>query len=269
MRSIKTLRLLSVIGLSAMMTMEMSAVETGSGMGVGIMGLKKKNTSYQVGQLYIGGHVGVAVPTSIGEDDGWTFKDAAKTGFVIYGDVMRQMNQAIGLGGEIGFRNYPYNDQKIHPNVNGESRRITGRASYEATYRGLDFDLTGRVFITTKAVRPFIGVFGGGEIVMNSVTYNPPPSYQKYTVTDCKTTNLSPLFGFMAGAYFKAGKRTLMSVQGRIAFVTSVKDGVISVYNDDYPQDKPEALHPIAHEKETNISITIGLHVGKDAKNQR
>ncbi len=225
-----------------------------------MVSMRKKNTSFNVGQLYIGGHMGFAVPTAIGEDDKWTFKDAAKTGFVIYADVMRQMNQAVGLGGEIGFRNYPYNDQKFLA-VNSQY------GTYESKFRALDFDLTGRVFFSTNSVRPFLGIFAGGELIMNQATFVPKGEYLKYTETDYKKTNLSPLFGVMAGAYFKVGKRTLLSVQGRLAIVPTVKSEVQYAIPENYPYER-YSIHPVAHEKQTNVSITVGLHVGRDRKNQ-
>lgn len=221
---------------------------------------KKQNTSFLVGQIYAGGHAGFAVPTSIGRsDDEISFKDVAKTGFVIYGDMMWQMNQAIGLGGEIGYRRYGYNDKKTWGN-------LTRYGTFDATFQTIDFDLTGRVFIGRQSIRPFVGILIGGEVLMNDVDFAPSTQYQgSVPATVYETRNLSVMYGLMAGAYFKAGRRTLLSVQARLNFVPTVDDGTIEITQ---PNGDLQTIFQNTHGNQTNISVTFGLHIGTQKNNK-
>lgn len=216
--------------------------------------------TFNVGQVYVGGHAGFAIPTSLGRGgEELSFRDVAKTGFVIYADVMRQMNQSIGLGAEAGFRNYPYNDKKTWSN-------LTRYGQFEASYRAVDFNLTGRLFFTRNAIRPLLGVVVGGELVMNSVDFTPNNRYEgvvRPTVYDTKS--ISPAFGVMTGAYYKAGRRTLVSLQMRLNFVPRLKDDTIEI-------DTGSDIQSIAqnpHGNQTNISVTLGLHIGTQRNNRR
>lgn len=221
----------------------------------------RRYDTFNVGQIYAGGHVGFAIPTSIGRSSAdLSFRDVAKTGFVIFADVMRQMNQSVGLGAEVGFRNYPYNDKKTWSN-------LTRYGTFEATYRALDFNLTGRLFFSRNTVRPFLGITAGGEVIMNSVDFTPNTKYAgAMTATTYSTTNLSASLGLMTGAYFKAGKRTLMSCQIRLNIVPQLKDDVIEVADSDYGDIQTVAQNP--HGNQTNISVTLGLHIGTQRNNK-
>lgn len=220
---------------------------------------KKQNTSFLVGQIYVGGNVGFAVPLGLGRsDDELAFNDVAKTGFVINADVMRQMNQAIGLGAEVGYRKYGYNDKKTWGS-------LTRYGAFDASYQALDFDLTGRVFIGRQSIRPFIGILVGGELIMNNVDFTPSTQYSgAIAATQYKTTNLSVAYGVMSGAYFKAGRRTLLSLQVRLNFVPSLEDGTIEVKNNDDIQ----YIHQNQHGNQHNLTITLGLHVGTQKNNK-
>lgn len=220
----------------------------------------KQNTSFLVGQIYVGGHVGFAIPTSIGRSsDELSFRDVAKTGFVIYADGMRQMNQAIGLGAEVGYRKYGYNDKKTWGS-------LTRYGSFDADYQAVDLNLTGRVFIGRQSIRPFIGILVGGELIMNSVDFNPSTQYKgAINATQYKTTNLSAAYGVMAGAYFKAGRRTLVSVQARLNFVPTLEGGTISVTQSN---GDIQYISQNQHGNQTNVSVTVGLHIGTQKNNK-
>ena len=220
-----------------------------------------RSSTFNVGQIYVGGHIGFAIPTSIGRgDDELSFRDVAKTGFVIYGDMMRQMNQSIGVGAEAGFRSYGYNDKKTWAN-------LTRYGTFDATYRAIDLNLTGRVFFSRTAVRPFLGVLVGGEFVMNTVDFTPNTKYtgaMKATKYDSK--GISPAFGVMTGAYFKAGRQTLASLQVRLNVVPHLKDGEISVVGDN---GDIQSIAQNPHGNQTNISVTLGIHIGTQQNNRR
>ena len=70
---------------------------------------------------------------------------------------MRQMNQSVGVGAEAGFRSYGYNDNKTWAN-------LTRYGTFDATYRAVDLNLTGKLFFSRNSVRPFLGVLVGGEL---------------------------------------------------------------------------------------------------------
>lgn len=220
-----------------------------------------RSSTFNVGQIYVGGHVGFAIPTAIGRgDDELSFRDVAKTGFVIYGDVMRQMNQSVGVGAEAGFRSYGYNDNKTWAN-------LTRYGTFDATYRAVDLNLTGKVFFSRNSVRPFLGVLVGGELVMNTVDFTPNTKYSgvmKATKYDSK--GLSAAFGVMTGAYFKAGRRTLASLQLRLNVVPQLKDVTISVVGDN---GDIQSIAQNPHGNQTNISVTFGLHIGTQRDNRR
>lgn len=220
-----------------------------------------RSSTFNVGQIYVGGHIGFAIPTSIGrDDDEISFRDVAKTGFVIYADAMRQMNQSIGVGAEFGFRNYGQNDKKTWSN-------LTRYGEFEATYRALDLNLTGRLFFSRKAVRPFFGVLVGGELIMNSVDFTPNTQYAgAISATQYKTNNISPAFGVMTGAYFKAGRQTLASLQVRLNIVPQLKDDVISMQSSN---GDTQSIAQNPHGNQTNISVTLGLHIGTQRDNRR
>lgn len=216
--------------------------------------------TFNVGQVYAGGHVGFAIPTAIGRGGGeLSFRDVAKTGFVVYADVMKQMNQSIGLGAEAGFRNYPYNDKKTWSN-------LTRYGQFEASYRAIDLNLMGRLFFSRNAIRPVLGIVVGGELIMNSVDFTPNNRYEGVVrPTVYETRSVSPAFGVMTGAYYKAGRRTLVSLQLRLNFVPRLKDDTIEV-------DTGSDIQSIAqnpHGNQTNISVSLGLHVGTQRNNRR
>lgn len=221
---------------------------------------KKQNTSFLVGQLYAGGNVGFAVPLGLGrKDDELAFNDVAKTGFVINADAMWQMNQAIGLGGEVGYRKYGYNDQKTWGS-------LTRYGAFDASYQAIDFDLTGRVFIGRQSIRPFIGILVGGELIMNNVDFNPSTQYAgSIAATKYKTTNLSVAYGVMTGAYFKAGRRTLLSLQMRLNLVPKVDDGIIQV---EQSNGDIQNIHQNQHGNQHNLTITLGMHIGTQKNNK-
>lgn len=220
----------------------------------------RQNTSFLVGQLYAGGHIGFAVPLGLGRGgDELAFNDVAKTGFVVYADVMKQLNQAIGLGGEVGYRRYGYNDKKTWGS-------LTRYGSFDANYQAVDFNLTGRVFLGRQSIRPFIGVLVGGEVIINDVDFAPSKQYAgAINATQYKTTNLSSAFGVMAGAYFKAGRRTLLSVQARLNIVPQLKDGVIEVSQ---PNGDLQYIAQNQHGNQSNISVTVGMHIGTQKNNK-
>ena len=222
---------------------------------------RRINSTYNVGQIYVGGHIGMGVPLAIGRKDSQiAFNDVAKTGFVVYADAMRLMTQNISLGADFGFRNYPYNDKKTWSN-------LTRYGTFEASYRALDLDVTGRLFFTTNSVRPFFGVFGGAELIMNDVDFIPSASYaESISATQYSTTNISPMFGFMAGVYMKVGKRTLLSLQGRLSFVPTLDDGIIEITN---PRNQEvQTMYQNVHGNQTNLAITLGIHVGTNKNNK-
>lgn len=219
------------------------------------------NTSFNVGQLYVGGHVGFSLPTAIGrEKDQISFKDVAKTGFVIFADGMYQMNQQVGVGGEVGFRTYPYNDERTWSN-------LTRYGAFEASYTAIDFGLNGRLFLTRTAVRPFLGIHAGGEVAMNKVDFVPNAKYASLAKpTVYESNSLSACFGFMTGAYFKVGRRTLASVQIRLSLVPQLKDEDIVVTNE-YQEIQTTKQNP--HGNQNNLSVTVGLHIGTQKNNKR
>lgn len=220
---------------------------------------RRQNTSFLVGQVYVGGDIGFAVPLGVGRgSDELAFNDVAKTGFAIYGDVMRQMNQAIGLGGEVGYRKYGYNDKKTWG-------QLTRYGAFDATYQAVDFNLTGRLFIGRQSIRPFIGVLVGGELIMNSVDFTPSKQYESISATNYKTTNMSVAYGVMSGAYFKAGRRTLLSLQVRLNFVPTLDDGTIEVTQ---PNGDIQFISQNQHGNQTNLTVTLGMHIGTQKNNK-
>lgn len=220
---------------------------------------RKQNTSFLVGQLYVGGHVGFSVPLGLGrKDEELAFNDVAKTGFVIYADCMKQMNQAIGLGGEVGYRRYGQNDKKTWGT-------LTRYGNFDATYQAIDFDLTGRVFIGRQSIRPYIGILAGGELVMNSMDFTPNSAHSNLDATVYKTTNVSVLYGVMAGAYFKAGKRTLLSISARLSFVPTLDDGLIEITESN---GDTQHIYKNMHGNQHNISVTVGMHIGTQKNNK-
>lgn len=220
---------------------------------------RRQNTSFLVGQVYVGGDIGFAVPLGVGRgSDELAFNDVAKTGFAIYGDVMRQMNQAIGLGGEVGYRKYGYNDKKTWGS-------LTRYGAFDAKYQALDFNLTGRLFIGRQSIRPFIGILVGGEMIMNSVDFTPSKQYESIAATNYKTTNMSVAYGVMSGAYFKAGRRTLLSLQVRLNFVPTLDDGTIEVSQ---PNGDIQYIAQNQHGNQTNLTVTLGMHIGTQKNNK-
>lgn len=221
---------------------------------------RKQNTSFLVGQVYVGGNVGFAIPLGIGRgDDELAFNDVAKTGFVIAADIMRQMNQAIGLGGEVGYRRYGYNDKKTWG-------QLTRYGAFDASYQAIDFNLTGRVFIGRQSIRPFIGVIAGGELIMNNVDFTPSTQYSgSIDATNYKTTNLSVAYGVMSGAYFKAGRRTLLSLQVKLNFIPTLEDGKIQITQ---PNGDTQDIYQNQHGNQTNLTITLGMHIGTQKNNK-
>lgn len=219
----------------------------------------RQNSSFLVGQVYAGGNVGFAIPMGIGRSgDELAFNDVAKTGFAIYADVMRQMNQAIGLGGEVGYRKYGYNDKKTWGS-------LTRYGAFDASYQAVDFNLTGRLFLGRQSIRPFIGVLVGGELIMNSVDFTPSKQYQNIPATNYKTTNMSVAYGVMSGAYFKAGRRTLLSLQVRLNFVPTLDDGTIEVSQ---PNGDTQFIAQNQHGNQTNLTVTLGMHIGTQKNNK-
>lgn len=220
-----------------------------------------RGSTFNVGQIYVGGHLGFAIPTSIGRSSNEiSFRDVAKTGFVIYADMMRQMNQSIAVGAEAGFRNYGQNDQKTWSN-------LTRYGNFEAKYQAVDLNLTGRLFFTRQSIRPFLGVQVGGELIMNSVDFTPNTKYQgAIDATQYKTNNISPAFGIMTGAYFKAGRQTLASLQVRLNIVPQLKDDIISMESSN---GDIQSIAQNPHGNQTNISVTLGIHIGVQQDNRR
>ena len=216
-------------------------------------------SSFNVGQVYVGGHLGMAVPLSLGrDDDEISFHDVAKTGFVIYADGMYQMSQAIGVGAELGFRTYPYSDERTWSN-------LTRYGTFEAKYTAFDFALNGRLFLGRKTIRPFLGVAAGGELIMNSIDFVPNSLSSSTHATNYDSHFVSACFGFMGGAYFKAGKRTLVSLQVRLNLVPNLKDELIEMTG---AQGDIQTVQRNPHGNQNNLMVTIGLHVGTQKNNK-
>ena len=69
----------------------------------------------------------------------------------------------------------------------------------------------------------------------------------------------------MAGAYFKAGRRTLLSVQARLNIVPQLKDGVIEVSQ---PNGDLQYIAQNQHGNQSHISVTVGMHIGTQKNNK-
>ncbi len=238
-----------------------SSPRTKSSKGYGHMG--RANDTFNVGQIYFGGHIGASIPMSIGrDDDEISFRDVANTGFAIHGDATYMLNQQVALGGEIGFMNFGYNS-----GGDGTWNDLSKCGVLEATFRTLDFLVTGRVFFTRNSFRPFIGIVAGGAVLFNSLDFTPDTKYQgSLTSTTYETTNLSVAYGPMAGIYFKAGKRTLISLQARLTFVPTLDDSVIRTVNPDTYVET--YTYQNTHGNQHNLMISLGLHVGKNKNNK-
>ena len=248
--STAALCLATFIAASAIETPSASASATGAQ-------AQRMGATYNVGQIYIGGNLGMGIPTAIGRNkDQVSFKDVAKLGFSASADAMRLMNQSIGLGGEVFYQTNSYNEDYW----SGISRY----GSFENKYQTVGLNLTGRVFISTKALRPFIGIGAGGALVHNSMDFQPNSKSSFNQPVNYTTNNISPVFGVMTGIYNKIGKRTLLSIQIRLNVITKVKDDVIPVDN----ADGANTITQNAHGNQNNIMVTLGLHIGSDRKNQ-
>ena len=218
---------------------------------------QRMGATYNVGQIYIGGNLGMGIPTAIGRNKkDVSFKDVAKLGFSASADAMRLMNQSIGLGAEVMYQTNSYNEEYW----SGISRY----GSFENKYQTVGLNLTGRVFMTTKALRPFIGIGAGGALLHNEMDFQPNSKSSFNQPVNYTTNNISPVFGIMTGIYNKVGKRTLLSIQIRLNLITKVKDDVIPVDN----ADGANTIAQNAHGNQNNIMVTLGLHIGSDRKNQ-
>ena len=72
---------------------------------------RKKSIS-ETGQIYIGGGLGLNIPTKIGrESNQVNFTDVARLGFVSYLNGMWMQSEVVGIGAELNYLSNPYNDQ--------------------------------------------------------------------------------------------------------------------------------------------------------------
>ena len=207
--------------------------------------------SFNVGQIYAGLHLGVGVPLAIGCNDDPKFNDVARSGFAVVGDGMWMPTENIGLGAQIGFQNFPYNEEYWG--------NLGWRGTFDASFHSLNFGLTGRIFLTKNQLRPFLGIAAGGEMVKNSLSFthqtNPDVNFSY------DTANLSPAFGLMTGMYYKVAKRAMVSINIRLNIIPLLEKETHSTYdNQTHQQGDPVVYN--AHGKQNNLLITVGLHIG-------
>lgn len=223
--------------------------------GLGGEGSPRPNT-FQAGQIYCGGHLGFTLPTNIGRKDGDIgFHDVAKVGFSGSLEGMYLVTRAIGLGLEVGYKGWPYSET-------GTWANLTRYGTFDARYRALDIQATGRFLIGREVCRPFVGIRAGAEISKNFVNFTPDEQHQSFQPTDYQVNCACPTFGPLLGLFIKAGRRALASLTANLNIVPGIKQGSIEVTSE---YGDLQTTHYNVHGAQTNFSLTIGFQWGVGA----
>lgn len=217
---------------------------------------RKSIHSLGVGQIYVGGKIGVAAPLALGRtSDQVSFKDVASAGFVGLVDGMWIQSQNIGLGAELGFWNFPFKEQYWSG--------LNQRGNFDAKYRDYSASLTGRIFFAPNDLKGFVGANFGMHVTDNSLSFW---SYYEGTTSDesidYRATNINLGYGFEGGIYYKISKYACVSVTVRLNLVPSVNEETMSFQDPKYETEVIRQVTVNPHGNENTLVVTAGLHFG-------
>lgn len=223
---------------------------------------RKKSIS-ETGQIYIGGGLGLNIPTKIGrESNQVNFTDVARLGFVSYLNGMWMQSEVVGIGAELNYLSNPYNDQYwINLTTNY-------RGSFDAYYRSLGLNMNGKLFFGKRDIRPYFGVFVGGNFIMNYLSFVSDPQFVGTTQDATVSYNYRKIklgFGGDLGVSYKLSNTTRMFLNARLSLipfldevVKQIKDSSESYYYNEYSNSV--VMNP--HGCQNTIMITVGLNFG-------
>ena len=223
---------------------------------------RKKSVS-ETGQIYIGGGLGLNIPTKIGrESNQVNFTDVARLGFVFYLNGMWMQSEVVGIGAELNYLSNPYNDQYwINLTTNY-------RGSFDAYYRSLGLNVNGKLFFGKRDIRPYFGVFVGGNFIMNYLSFVSDPQFVGTTQDATVSYNYQKIklgFGGDLGVSYKLSNTTRMFLNVRLSLipfldevVKQIKDSSESYYYNEYSNSV--VMNP--HGCQNTIMITVGLNFG-------
>ncbi len=223
----------------------------------------RRKSNSETGQIYIGGGLGVNIPTKIGRESGQvSFTDVARLGFVSYVDGLWMQSEVLGIGVELNYLSNPYNDQYwINLTTNY-------RGSFDAYYRSLGLNVSGKLFLGRREIQPYFGVFVGGNFIMNYLSFNSDPQFIGTTQDASVSYDYRKIkigFGGDFGVVYKLSNTTRLFLNARLSLipfldetVKQIKDSSESYYYDDYSNSV--VINP--HGCQNTIMITVGLNFG-------
>lgn len=218
-----------------------------------------RGTLMNKNQIYVGGRIGISAPIALGRSaDEISFKNVASYAFSGMIDGMWMQSANIGIGGELGYSGYPYKSEYWSS--------LNYRGSFDASYKDIFLNVTGKVIMGKKEIKPYIGVSFGGHYLLNKLDF---VSNYKGTSEDesvnYETKKFNMGFGIGGGLFCKIGATTYISTGIRLNIIPYLKEEIITITDSYTFQERKIVVNP--HGNQNNISVYVGLHFAANKPN--
>lgn len=209
-------------------------------------------SGFDRGQIYVGGRIGVGVPLSLGRSgDEVSFKDVVSVGFAAKADAMWMASQAIGIGGEVGFNNFPYREQYWS----------NTRGSFDATYHDISAGVLGRVIMGSYDLKPYFGIVANAHLLQNKLIFD---SRFEGTMQDesvsYNSVQIKPGFAAECGIFYKVGKNSNLSIALRLNVLPFLDAEEMTTIDSYTYVERKVVVNP--HGNQNNFEVLVGLHFG-------
>ena len=218
----------------------------------------RRDKNSEAGQVYVGGSLGIGIPTSIGRNsDEISFSDVCRLGFASSINCTWMQSEAVGVGAELVYMSNPYKEEYwINLTTNY-------RGSFDAEYKTMGLDAFGKLFFGKNEIRPYFGVFVGGFYVKNSLSFTSDPQFIGTTQDASVSYEYNKIkigFGGDLGFYYRISSTTRLSLNVRLSLLVNkqIKDSSESYYTAEYTNDV--VMNP--HGNQNAIVVSAGLNFG-------
>lgn len=216
------------------------------------VGPAKRQSMLQANQIYAGARLGIGIPTALGrEASEVSFRDVASIGFAAHADCMWMASSILAVGGELSFNTFPYKEQFW--------ASLGQRGSFDASYLDLGAGLTGRIFIGSYDLKPFLGMAVNAHYLNNKLNFDSKfaGSSQDESVA-YTSTQIKPGFAFEIGFLYKVGDKSHLSLAMRTNILPFLQQENMKIVDSYSYAEKLVVVNP--HGNQNNIEAILGLH---------
>lgn len=199
--------------------------------------------------VWLGGGIGVVLPSNIGSTDLLGYNDVASTGFMAQMNTRWFYNRRLTIGGELIYAYTPQDDDYWKVLNYGE---VTNHYSMALAMA------QGHYYFSHDEFRPYLGMGFGISYLSNQLVFN---SNYTGTTGDASVSyyikDWKPVFAPEAGFLLEVSKTAFLYINARFQVIPNMKPTYIEVVEDyGYPID---VITQNPHGHQNHFSISVGI----------